>query len=250
LPPLDFALSLGAFGGGNPSGTDVAARPWKFVLVWQNQFDFIPDDPSIRLDLRTDITNDASLIKRAALDALKRAYSPWPVDVQVVEGLPNTGDHQALVKTSDPVYCNFTDPNVSPSDTSLVSYECNMEQAQWALDTTINNAQDEAQALQSRDLIEAIGRGIGNISAHEIAHQFLVNCCGMDAYTSLDPNAAGTYNNGDADGGNEPATYTGFGQNGLGIHWETTTLWALHACLSSGWKNFGLLSCAASLGFK
>lgn len=77
----------------------------------------------------------------------------------------------------------------------------------------------------------------------------------MDAMTSVDSNAAATYNNGDADAdpnpnvaNSDPAPYTGFGKDGkTPIHWENTTRQALQACLAQGWRNFGMKSCAVSL---
>jgi N-acetylneuraminic acid mutarotase len=248
--PIIAAASLWSWVGGNPSGSGTAARPWYFNLNWQNAFDFIPEVPELLPSLRTDITYDATSIKRAALIALKQAYAGFPV--VVYEG--TAGDHQAIVQTSAPTTdCGATNLNVSPINTSDVYYECNMEQAQAALQIVINNAQDEANALTRQDLIQAIGRGIGNNAAHEIAHQFLAKCCSMDALTSADPNSAATYNNGDANGSpdpqvtnSDPAPYTGYGKDKTTrIHWEHTTLQALDVCLNNGWRNYGLTTCAA-----
>jgi hypothetical protein len=131
-----------------------------------------------------------------------------------------------------------------------------MEQAQVALQVVINSASDEATALARPDLIQDIGRGIGNNSAHEIAHQFLVSCCGMDVHTSIDPNSAATYNNGDADGDpspavpdSDPAPYTGYGKDKkTPIHWEDNTKRALNACLSTNYVDYGASSCIARIG--
>jgi hypothetical protein len=251
--PVDFA-SLWAEPQGNPSGNNAAGRPWYFILNWQNTFDFVPDNPSMRTDLKTDITSNATTIKTTALKALKQAYAGWPV--VVVEGTPNTGDHQAVVQTTltDATSCGITDPNQVPPNDSELSYECNMEEAQVALQVVINNAQDESNALNRIDMIQAIGRGIGNNAAHEIAHQFLSACCSMDVKISADPAAAGTYNNGDANGDpnqqvvdSDPAPYTGYGKDGKAIHWEATTNKALTKCLGSGYTNYGLTVCAVNL---
>lgn len=110
-----------------------------------------------------------------------------------------------------------------------------MEEAQEALQVIINNSQDETAALNNPKLIQAIGRGIGSTAAHEIAHQFLVECCSMDVKISADPNAAGTYNNGDADADpnpqvvdSDPSPYTGYWKDGkTPIKWESTTQAAL-----------------------
>jgi IPT/TIG domain/Bacterial Ig-like domain (group 2)/Beta-propeller repeat/Galactose oxidase, central domain len=247
VPPLDFALSLGAFGWGNPSATaesmpGAAARPWKFILAWQNDFDFFPVVPNRRTDLTTGISSVSATIKSAALQALKNAYQNWSTTVVVEEGTPRTGDHRAVVLTDYSV-CNGT-IGVHESD---IDYNCNMEQAQRALQVIINNSTDEAAALARPDLIRAIGSGIGNNSAHEIAHQFLGLCCGMDASTSTDPSSAATYNNGDADGdpsptdpNSDPAPYTGFGKDHTTpIHWEAKTKDALNLCLKTNYVNYG-----------
>jgi hypothetical protein len=256
LPPLDFALSRGSFAWGNPSATSpatpgAAARPWKFILAWQNDFDFIPFLPSKRTDLTTGITSESTTIKASALEGLKNAYKDWSATVLVEEGAPRTGDHRAVVHTSFSV-CNGT-VGVVESD---IDYECNVEQAQNALQVMIHNAAEEASALANPDLIRAIGRGIGNNSAHEIAHQFLVLCCGMDALTSVDPNSAATYNNGDVEGDpspavvdSDPAPYTGYGKDKkTPIHWEDNTKKALNACLSTNYVNYGASSCIARIG--
>jgi hypothetical protein len=243
---VDFA-SLWAEPDGNPSEVHAAGRPWYFILNWQNAFDFIPDNPSILPNLKTDITNDATQIKTAALNALKQAYKQWPV--VVAEGTPGTGDHQAVVQTTSTNQgqsCGSTNINVALPVDSEVWYECNMEEAQVALQVVINNAQDESTALARQDLIQAIGRGIGNNAAHEIAHQFLIKCCSMDVTTSQDPNSAATYNNGDADGDpspqvvdSDPAPYTGYGKDGkTPIHWESTTQNALAKCLGKGYTKY------------
>jgi hypothetical protein len=256
LPISEDASSLWANLGGSPSKNNAADRPWYFILNWQNAFDFIPSVPSSLPNLKTDITSEAATIKVAALQALKHAYdhAQWPV--VVVEGTPGTGDHQAVVQTTNPI-CNSTSPNQTPPTDSRISYECNMEEAQNALQVVINNPQDEARALRRQDLIQAIGRGIGNNAAHEIAHQFLGECCSMDVMTSKDANSAATYNNGDADGdphpqvvNSDPAPYTGYGKdNATPIHWEDTTQQALNKCISQGYKDYGTVSCAVKLQF-
>ena len=229
--------------------------PWYFILNWQNTFDFIPDYPHIRTDLKVDITNQALAIKSAALAALRQAYSRWPV--VVVEGTPNIGDHQAVVQTTSAGQgdsCGTTNVSGAHPVDSEIWYECNMETAQEALHVTINNAQDESVALTRNDLIQSIGRGIGNNGAHEIAHQLLILCCSMEVLISADPNAAGTYNNGDADGdpnpqtvNSDPSPYTGFWKDGTtAIHWEDSTRAALDKCLMKGWVNFGR-ACANEL---
>src|SRR2546423_14330084 len=90
-----------------------------------------------------------------------------------------------------------------PTD-SQVDYSMNMANAQSALQISITNTNDETTALQNMALIQAIGTGIGNSAAHEIAHQFLGSCCDMDSNplgpgtfnpdpSLADPGARGTY---------------------------------------------------------
>ncbi len=255
LPMVESFASLWANPRGGPSANGRANRPWYFILNWQNSFDFIPDNPTILPDLKVDITNQVTTIKTTALQALQKAYKRWPVIV--VEGTQGTGDHQAVVQTNSTNQgpsCGSTNINtVNPVDSEMW-YECNMEPAQWALGITINNAQDESAALNRSDLIQAIGRGIGNNAAHEIAHQFLIECCSMDAMNSADPNAPGTYNNGSSDGdanpqvvNSDPSPWTGFWKDGTTpIHWENTTQAALDACLMKGWVDFRA-ACSAKL---
>jgi len=259
LPITEALTSLWANPAGNPSSNDSAGRPWYFIINWRNDFSFTPDDPSYLPSLQTDITSDAAAIKKAALQALKKAYKQWPVTV--VEGKAGTGDNWAIIQDYPPTGapatdCGDTSLNQSPPQESTVTYTCVMEQAQWALQIVINNSQDEADALAREDLIQAIGRGMGNTAAHEIAHQFLGLCCNMDVTISTDLNAAATYNQGDADGDpspnvpdSDPASYTGFGKDEkTAIHWESATQQGLARCLASGWRDYQGESCAARIG--
>jgi hypothetical protein len=263
LPPLDFALSLGAFGGGNPSGTDVAARPWKFVLVWQNDFTFTQWYPNLFSDLGTDITSYAGAIKQAALQKLKDAYSgSWQdittgktiyMPVEVMEGPAGTGDDRATVMNTSPGACGNTYPNdtsINPSGSrffrvheSTVNYRNNMINAQEAM-KLINVSSDAA-------LIQAIGRGIGDIAAHEIAHHFLNNCCTMDSdpnkasaqnpdTTLPDPDAKGAINATGCEASSDSSPWTGYWLNPkIDLHWEPPALKGLTECLSKGWVDFG-----------
>jgi hypothetical protein len=250
--PILPAMSLWANSGGNPSGTGTAARPWYFMLVWQNDFSFVPSYPNLLTSLQTDITNHATEMKTAALKELKDAYSGVPVTV--VEGAPGTGDHRAivldhqnLVNGSD---CGATNPNVPHPSESQVDYINNMENAQIALQVVINNAQDEANALNRHDLIQAIGRGIGVSAAHEIAHHFLFLCCDMDANPQSDTNARGTFNATGCYAPTDPSPWTGYWPTPkIDLHWEDngppfpTALEGLGQCLGSGWRDFGGSSC-------
>jgi hypothetical protein len=140
LPVSLQAASLWAFPEGSPSGANEPGRLWYFILNWQNAFDFFPDVPSARPDMKVDIIDKATVIKAAALAALKEAYSDKSWRVVVVEGTPNTGDHQAVVqtKTTDQgSSCGTTDLNKVPPNDSEVWYECNMKEAQVALQIVI-----------------------------------------------------------------------------------------------------------------
>jgi hypothetical protein len=240
VTPL-ITSSLWAWQGGNPSGTKIGGRPWYFILVWQNDFTFTPDYPRM-LNLTTDISNDAITIKTAALKALKQAYFGFPVTA--VEGTPNTGDNQATVMTRQTL---LPTPNcgVTFIKTTQVDYLNNMLNAQDALQITITNAATEASALQNPNLIQAIGRGIGNVAAHEIAHQFLVLCCDMDANPTTDANARGAYNAGGCTASVDPSPWLGYWPSPkLGLHWETPALQGLDSCLNRGWRDLSPGSCS------
>jgi hypothetical protein len=248
--PTNVATTLWAQVGANPSGNSTAARPWYFVLVWQNDFSFTPDYPNPLPALTTDITGFAATIKAAALANLKRAYYGFPVTV--VEGTSGTGDDRATVLdhqtvSPDRSICGITDSQQFPRETaSQVDYIRNMRQAQDALKVTITDSQSEAAALRRTDLIQAIGRGIGTYAAHEIAHHFLLKCCDMDTDPggSDDPAARATYNNPLCVGGADQSPWTGYWQNPLIYqHWEGPSLQGLNQCLNRGWRDFGGSSC-------
>ena len=236
--------TVSTYGASSPAGTE--GRPWYFVLVWQNDFTFTPDYPNRLPALTTDITSDATVIKAAALKAMKDAYKGfWIV---IAEGTSGTGDHRATVMNSQTLVhaatCGATNSNVVQVRDSQVDYLMNMQNAQDALKVVINNSQDEANALKRIDLLQAIGRGIGVTAAHEIAHHFLFLCCAMDADPGSDPLARGTYNATGCSGSIDPSPWTGFWPNPvIRIHWEPATLRGLNECLSAGWRDFGSSSC-------
>jgi hypothetical protein len=101
-----------------------------------------------------------------------------------------------------------------------------MEQAQWALPIVVNTAQDVQDALVRKDLMKAIGAGIGNNAAHELAHQFLQKQFGMDN------NSTNTYNGKNCRGDTAAWVY-GIGE----IRWEAVTAEALKKRLVGGWHN-------------
>jgi len=250
--PILLAESFGAINAnlGNLSATGAAARPWYFILVWQNDFNFIPASPQLLSSLQTDISNLSPVIKSSALKELKDAFSGVPVTV--VEGTAGTGDDRATVLNSQNLVngpnCGATNPNAILADgrvhDSQVDYLMNMENAQYAYGIQITNSQDEANALKSTNLLQAIGRGIGVTSAHEIAHHFLAGCCAMDADPAQDAEARGAINATGCSGSSDPSPWTGFWPNPIiGLHWEPSTLLGLSRCLSRGWRDFHGSSC-------
>lgn len=121
-----------------------------------------------------------------------------------------------------------------------VGYLRNMMEAQDTLQLIINNAQDLNAALAQGSIIRAIGRGIGNIAAHEITHHFLLRCCGMDADPTKDENAKGTFNATGCSGVRDPSPWTGYWPDPrILLHWQQPALEVLGRCLGGGWRNSG-----------
>jgi hypothetical protein len=109
---------------------------------------------------------------------------------------------------------------------SEVFYLASMERAQWALPILLRTAQDVQSALSRADLMKAIGSGIGNNAAHELAHQFLLSHYGMD------DSSTNTYNGKDCNGDTAPWVY------GIGtIGWQDIMGTALQNSLGSGWRR-------------
>jgi hypothetical protein len=129
---------------------------------------------------------------------------------------------------------------------------------------TINNSQQEATILSANpQMILAIGRVIGNTSAHEIAHQFLQACCWMDddplnpnsqnpIPSKADPNARGAYNFGGANTAKEdPSFYIGYWQSPvIALHWESDPVGnqvsaynGLRSCLGTAWHEIDSNNC-------
>jgi hypothetical protein len=240
--PIIGAASIWSWAGSNPSGSLTAARPWYFRLTWQNDFTFTPDYPTDLSSLTTGISQWAATIKQSALQEAQDAYSGVPVTV--FEG-QSGGDGVVTIVNSIPgvQLCGDTNPN-NPAQ-HQVDYSSNMEEAQAALQVTISNSQTEQTVLASdTSLFQAIGRGIGTSSAHEIAHQFLLACCDMDSNPQTDPNARGTFNATGCNGLADPSPWTGYWPSPvIGLHWEAPALTALGQCLGKGWANFYGQSC-------
>ena len=141
-----------------------------------------------------------------------------------------------------PPGCGSTDAN-NPK-LHQVGYLRNMMEAQDAVQLIINTQQDLTAALAQGSIIRAIGRGIGNIAAHEIAHHFLVRCCAMDANPEVDENAKGTFNATGCSGERDPSPWTGYWPDPrILLHWQQPALEALGRCLGGGWRAFGSGAC-------
>jgi hypothetical protein len=239
-PSLLVALTLWAQVGGNPSGNSTAARPSYFKLVWQNDcssgvqpcgFFVYPANPQVLPNLLVDATSQATMVKTAALNSLKRAFDKYNIDVS--EGQPATGNHQAVVINGTIVVnglpaCGLT--LGSRTNTSNVAYALHMELAQDAVPITLTSAQDAQNALANRVYMQSIGTGIGNTAAHEIGHQFFGNGSGMeDSSTNTYNGALGCDPVG---GGSGPWNY-GFGP----ISWESATANAWKNVLGQGWHR-------------
>jgi hypothetical protein len=100
-----------------------------------------------------------------------------------------------------------------------------MEQAQFALNL---------QTAQPPDsLLQAIGEGIGNNAAHEVAHQLVTqngNSGKIVAGMGLHDGSTDTYNGGNC---SDPAVFTGV-QNGVAIHWGNAAVQSLTNLFGSG----------------
>jgi hypothetical protein len=226
----EAATSLWANAGATPSGNSTAGRPWYFKLVWKNNcagrpwpcgFFLYPDNPLAHIDRAINATSQATRIKAAALVAFKKAFSDYPVDAD--EGRPDSGDHRVDVIDGSSLGhpCGRSD-NIPGRTISDVFYQAAMEWAQWNLPVVLVTAEDAQAALSRADLMKAIGAGIGNNAAHELAHQFLLSAYGMD------DNSSNTYNGARCEDG-APWVY------GIGpIAWGTATAAGLKNKLGAG----------------
>jgi hypothetical protein len=231
--PNILAKSLTAW----PWARTTASRPWFFMIFWQNNcssntppcgFTLYPDNPQNNPALAIDATSQAVTMKFNALAALKKAFDKYPVTVGEISNV--TGDNRAnvvdgMLSQGGVGSCGSSSP-IAPSHDSSVYYRENMEQAQWALPITLNTAADVQNALQNASLMKAIGIGIGNNAAHELAHQFFGSGFGMD------DTSKNTYNGQDCRGDNAPWVY------GVGpIKLEIITDDAWKATLGAGWHR-------------
>jgi hypothetical protein len=161
-------------------------------------------------------------VTNAALNALKKAFAGFPAIVVKVEA--DTPNSTNLVEVSGGVYC--TAPGACPAgltapnrNASTVWYNVNLSQAQYALNLQDTDLSASTDSPLFANVLWSTGEGIGNTAAHEIAHQFLLETCGMND----DPSLVGVYNGGSADAGDDPSMYTGIGPNGQPLHWSPNT---------------------------
>ena len=255
-PLIDWATTTWAHKMGSPSSNGTAARPWYFGVRFSNDFTFTPlirNNPASALTV--DISNRATLIKIAAVTALKDAFYSFPViAIEVPETVfpGQQGDVVAVVLNHDdignPGDCGASQIVNSGKWVHEADYARNMTEAQPAFQIVINNATDETTVLATRlDMLQGIGRGLGVTSAHEIAHQF-VDRPPMDNDPNTDFAARGTYNATGCNGGNDPSPWIGYWPAGLGVpnniplnniplHWEPPALSALIVALQAGWHQ-------------
>jgi hypothetical protein len=199
------------------------SRSFDFELVWCDQTapcTALPDtnqnvDYSIRADdLPHNVTalsaSQITTIKSAALKALQTAFAPYNAHV----GAGHQGSNTVYIVGDQPLgACGGTEGfNIA---VSRAYYYNNMSQAQYATNST--------NGSPTNTLLQAIGEGIGNNAAHEIAHQL------KNGFPSkvvggfgLDDNSTDTYNSSSCDGTNAPWVFTGVGTdpNRTPIHWE------------------------------
>ncbi len=204
--------------GHQPSGFD-------FELVWCGNptCSDLPDtNQDVAFNIRADdmphnvITLNASqiaTIKSNALTALQTAFAPYNVKV----GMGRQGSNTVYV-VGDQTLAGCASTEGNNTAVSRLYYPGNMSQAQYAVNVT--------NGSPTGTLLQAIGEGIGNNAAHEIAHQlknrFLNSGKIVGAGLWMDDNSLDTYNSASCDGSNASWVYTGVGTdaNKTPIHWE------------------------------
>jgi hypothetical protein len=216
LDPFGWAFE----NGGNLQAQNSPPK-FDFELIWcPNQA--CPKTSTTYRDIVYDIVADDSphgatsltasqkgQIRQSAKDALTQAYWPWKVNV----GEGRLGSNTAYVVGEQLINCGYTTTGLNESK---VIYDKIMTEAQHAVDQT--------DGSPTSTLLAAIGRGVGTIAAHEIAHQLVGQFSisgkiiqGMD----LDDTSTNTYNEGPCDGSNQSWNYTGVGpDHTTPIHWS------------------------------
>jgi RHS repeat-associated protein len=163
------------------------AHPVRIGLYWKNSFAWHnylggKNDPTAQADV--------AAIKQNALDALAQAFGPYGATVS--EGLAaGSGGHTIEVDNLlSAKGCGQT--RTSPSNYSWIDYSC-----------ILSNAENVLHSNDPRIVSPGVGRGVGNIGAHEVGHQLALTA------VAPDNDLPGYY-----DGGNsaDPTCYDGTGQ--------------------------------------
>jgi hypothetical protein len=232
---IEFAKTLAAQVGNNPSGNRTAARTRYFRIQFITNFDFKVQD---RPELTTSIANQARLIMHEAKIALQKAYQAFPVDVDLLDAT-STWRPDQLVKVVDiiPVpgraaECGLSDPLTGKRWTG---FEVNMLETQRALGMNITTVAQRNLALQRTDLYRTIGRSNGHIAAHEIAHGYMpLAQPPMDDDPRTVPSARGGYNATGCTIEIDPSPWLGYwpGPPRIELHWPDLARKYLYRCLS------------------
>jgi hypothetical protein len=158
------------------------------------------------------------VIQQNALNAFNLAFAAYNVNLRAVTtanpGVGRQGTNTVyVVGQANLNSCAGT--NSLAFSASVAYFPNHVTEAQYAVNQTAGNP--------TQSLLQAIGEGIGNNAAHEIAHQLynefaafgnkIVNGMGQhDGSTD-------TYNGGSCKGSAAPWVYTGVGPDGTPIHW-------------------------------
>jgi hypothetical protein len=226
---VDWIESAWAFVFGTKTGGHTQPRP-DFELNWcQNGLCASMKDPKDGTTPDQDVTfsvqasdpphnttnlnsSQINIIQLNAANAFKLAFAPYKINVGIGHQGTNTvyvvGErYQGICGGTPPLAVSY----------SVVYYPAN---ASWAQDAVNDTAGTPTDAL-----VAAIGEGVGNNAAHEIAHQ-LVNARSKPGniinQMDLDDASTDTYN-GMACDYTAPWVYTGIGgpDGTTSIHWES-----------------------------
>jgi hypothetical protein len=238
-PLINLASSLYPFPGGDAEGQN--ASRFDFELGWcgngscwayttnfgrlnlqANQdvsYQIKADDPPHNV---TNLTPaQIVVIQQSALKAFRAAFAPYKVDI----GIGRLASNTAYVSGLSSTYCGGT--NTGVSNWSAIWWNDNVQEAEFAVNSTNGNP--------TSSLLTAIGEGIGNNAAHEIAHQLVNRFLASGSIISgidLDDNSTDTYNGGDCFGNTAPWVFTGVGAGGTPIHWSNNAAQSLTNILS------------------
>jgi hypothetical protein len=165
------------------------------------------------------------VIKQNALNSLRLAFSAYNVSVNQGRQGTNTvyivGQYPSIQNGSIPCADTFSLTGIFLPGISRDYYLVNMEQAQKALGVQ--------SPSPTQDILAAIGEGLGNNAAHEIAHQ-LVNAFGASGKVvngmGLHDDSTDTYNGGSCQEPENPWVFTSY-YNGVPISWGADAVTSL-----------------------